>query len=263
MGYEVLRLMVKGTNMKKNILKLTLMGVTIMMALGACGKANGEKPTETNATAMVKTETTDSATADATKEYASVWDKLKAQYAKDNSVNQLLFVQCTGGSKADVVYLKKNANGEWVVDMERKADIGKAGLGKVKEGDKKTPEGVFGVRQAFGILDNPGTAHKYYKVTKDTYCCGEHCKYYNTIIEASKLNHKCRGEHLISYKPQYDYGFETTYNNDNVYGKGSAVFVHVKGSKGFTMGCIGLDKDMMKHIIMDSDPGIKICIYKK
>ena len=196
-------------------------------------------------------------------ENASVWDKLKTKYASDTNVRQMLFIQCTSGSKAEALYYKKDANGNWTLDMKRTADIGMAGLGKTREGDKKTPEGGFGVRQAFGIMDNPGTRHKYYKVTNDTYCCGDHCKYYNTIIEASKLGHKCHGEHLIKYHPQYDYGFETTYNNGNVIGKGSAIFVHCKGTKGYTLGCIGLDKDMMKHIIQDSDRSLRICIYRK
>lgn len=194
---------------------------------------------------------------------ATVWDGLLEKYACDSTVNQLLFIKCVKGSQAEACFYVKDAQGKWVLDMERSADIGQYGIGKTREGDRKTPEGEFGVRQAFGILDNPGTKHKYYKVTNDTYCCGEHGKYYNTIIEASKVHHQCRGEHMIKYKPQYDYGFETTYNNKNVHGKGSAIFVHCKGSKGYTLGCIGLDKDMMKHVIQNSDPGIKICIHKK
>lgn len=254
--------------MKRHSIKFIFATIAMAQILStACAKETKQAPAtiparETSA-AQAAPAMTDDAGTSSTDQAASVWDKLLDKYATDKSVNQLLFIKCTTGSKAEAYYYKKNAAGAWELDMQRTADIGKAGIGKTREGDKKTPEGDFSVRQAFGILDNPGTAHKYYKVTTDTYCCGDHGKYYNTIIEASKLKHKCHGEHMINYKPQYDYGFEITYNNNNVIGKGSAVFVHCKGKYGYTMGCIGLDKDMMKHIIQDSDRGIKICIHKK
>lgn len=193
----------------------------------------------------------------------SVWNKLKAKYSATAGVNQLLFVKCTGGSSAEIEFYKKGANGQWTLDKSGKGYIGKKGLGKVKEGDMKTPEGDFGIRQAFGIKENPGTSIKYWRVTQSTYACGDHGKYYNTIIDAKKLNHVCHGEHMIKYQPQYNYGFETTYNNANVHGKGSAIFVHCVGKNPFTAGCISMDEALMKYIVQNSDAGIKICIHKK
>ena len=62
--------------------------------------------------------------------------------------------------------------------------------------------------------------------------------------------------------PEYDYGLETDYNSECLYPMGSAIFVHCKGAKSYTGGCIALDKPLMKKILMTADSGLLIQISK-
>ena len=184
----------------------------------------------------------------------------------DESVKQVLFIRCEEGSKAHAQYLVKNTtedgNTAWKISRECDAYIGLNGPGKTKEGDTKTPLGVFGVRGAFGIKSNPGTKLVYTKITPDTYACG--CeKYYNRIIDAKVTGHKCtEGEQMYYYSPEYNYGIETDYNSDNEPGKGSAIFIHCIGTKPYTGGCVAIPEDDLRYILQDADPTIRIVIQK-
>jgi len=178
----------------------------------------------------------------------------------------VLFIRCEEGSKAHAQYLVKNTtedgNTAWKIARECDAFIGLNGPGKTKEGDTKTPLGVFGVRGAFGIKSNPGTKLAYTKITPDTYACG--CeKYYNRIIDAKVTGHKCtEGEQMYYYSPEYNYGLQTDYNPNNEPGKGSAIFIHCIGMKPYTGGCVAIPEDDMRYIIQDADPTIRIIIQK-
>ena len=190
-----------------------------------------------------------------------IWQYKLNEYASQENVKSLIFVKCTGGSNAKVSLYKKE-NNSFINTFNYDAFIGKNGLGKEKEGDSKSPEGDFGIIQAFGIKANPGTSINYLNVTKDHYCCDEDCQYYNKIIDAKAVNHKCKGEHIIDYVPQYNYGFFLDYNKEGVYPKGSAILFHVKGKRPYTAGCIAVDEEAMITILNEIDSNTRICIYK-
>ena len=61
-------------------------------------------------------------------------------------------------------------------------------------------------------------------VTDDIYCCEE--DYYNKMLSIKEYPHDCKGEHLIDYTPEYNYGFFLDYNSEGEKGKGSAIFFH-------------------------------------
>ena len=183
----------------------------------------------------------------------------------DETCKQVLFIRCDEGTKGFAQYLVKTTeegSTSWKITRECNAYIGLNGPGKTKEGDTKTPLGVFGVRGAFGIKSNPGTKLPFIKITPDTYACG--CeKYYNRIIDAKVTGHKCsEGEQMYYYSPEYNYGLETDFNTNNEFGKGSAVFIHCMGVKPYTGGCIALPEDDMRYILQDAEPGLKIIIQK-
>jgi len=138
--------------------------------------------------------------------------------------------------------------------------IGKNGIGKTGEGDAKTPTGTLRPLSAFGIKPNPGTKMPYRDITPSTFACDEDCEYYNTIIDTAVVHHPCKGEEMYSYQPQYNYGIETDFNKECVYPKGSAIFVHVKGSKTYTGGCIAFDEDKMVEILRNCDMSLLITV---
>lgn len=192
---------------------------------------------------------------------ADKWDKLLDKYSGDSSVRQLIFVKYTGGTKAKVLMYNKKGN-KWKCILECQGYVGKKGIGKKKEGDKKTPTGVFNLTEAFGIKNNPGTVMPYIKVNKYQYWCSDK-KYYNQLIDIRETPHKCRGEHLSDYVPQYNYGMVLDYNSECAYNKGAAIFLHCKGSNPYTLGCIAVSQKNMIKILKNTEQGAKICIYKK
>ena len=115
---------------------------------------------------------------------------------------------------------------------------------------------------AFGAKEDPGSLVPYTKLTNTMYLCGDK-EYYNQFIDVSKINHICsnNSEHLIRYIPQYNYALIFDYNKENVYGKGSAIFLHCYGSYPYTLGCISVAEENMIKILKTVDKNARICIY--
>ena len=187
------------------------------------------------------------------------WDDILDSYQNDDSINQLLFVKYTGGSKAKVILYNKD-NGKWKKILSCSGEVGKNGIDKQREGDKKTPTGIFNLTHGFGIKKNPGTKVPYVKVNSNLYWCGDQ-NYYNQLIDITEKPHHCTGEHLIDYTQCYAYGMFLDYNKECIPGKGSAIFLHCKGNSGYTAGCVAVSQENMIKILRSVEPGAKICIY--
>lgn len=188
------------------------------------------------------------------------------KYRSQKNVNQLILVEQSKSSisKGTLWLLTKDKNGMWHEELSCTAYLGKNGLGKQKEGDVKTPIGDYGVTTAFGIEEDPGSKIPYTKVTDTLYCCGDK-EYYNQIVDVSKIDHECTdaSEHLISYKPQYNYALFIDYNKECEYKKGSGIFLHCVGYNEFTAGCVSIDERNMVKILQTVDSSARICIYPK
>lgn len=192
---------------------------------------------------------------------AQFWRKTIQKYRKDDNVHQVLLVRYTGGCGAIAQFYEKSKyNNAWELTLESSVYVGKHGIGKTGEGDSKSPSADIGIRRAFGILPNPGTKLDYLDVVESTYACDENCEYYNQIIDTTKTGHKCTGEDMFTYSPEYNYGIESSFNNENKYPEGSAIFIHCKGAKAFTGGCIAFDQKDMKYILQHADNGMRIVI---
>ena len=68
------------------------------------------------------------------------------------------------------------------------------------------------------------------------------------------------GEHIIDYKVLYDYCMFIDYNAAGKAGRGGCIFLHCKGDKSYTAGCIAIDQSLMIKIIQWARPGTKIVI---
>jgi len=193
-------------------------------------------------------------------------NKYLTQYQNDSKVKQMILVEQSVAevSTGTLFLLVKNEKGEWQEQLQCKALLGKNGIDKVREGDKRTPSGDFGFLMAFGAKVDPGSLVPYTKLTNTMYLCGDK-EYYNQLIDVSKLEHRCGGnsEHMLSYVPQYNYGLFIDYNKERIFGKGSAIFLHCFGSYPFTLGCISVAEDNMVKILKTVDPNARICIYAK
>ena len=178
------------------------------------------------------------------------------------STDQIVLVEHQSGSKATLsVHEKKD--GVWKQLLETTAYVGRNGIGKTKEGDKKTPTGTYNLNTPFGILADPGANMPYTKVTKYHYWCGSsNTKYYNQLVDSRKIgrSYTSSDEHLIDYKGVYNYCMFIDYNAAGEAGKGSCIFLHCTGSNKYTAGCVAISEANMKKIIQWARPGVKIVI---
>lgn len=195
-------------------------------------------------------------------ENQNFWGEMLDKYRHDKKVTELLFVRYLGGCNARIQFYVKSGKKEiWHLKFESAGYVGKQGIDKEKEGDAKTPTGDFGVLEAFGIMPNPGTALPWIDVTPTTYACDEQGSHYNKIIDTKKTGHQCKGEEMYEITPCYNYGIATDFNKEGVWPKGSAIFVHVKGAKPYTGGCIALDEADMVTVLKAAHAGMRVIVH--
>ena len=76
--------------------------------------------------------------------------------ALQNANQAVIVAQLGEKTTAWISMHARDLNGEWQQIMSTPGFIGKNGLGKEKEGDNKTPVGVFKFNYALGIAPDPG-----------------------------------------------------------------------------------------------------------
>ena len=180
------------------------------------------------------------------------------------NANQVVVVAGLGEKTTAWISMhEKNSAGEWVQIMSTPGFIGKEGLGKEKEGDGKTPVGVFRFNKAFGIKPDPGCAVPYVQVTENLYWSSDaNCKYNQlvNIRDFPRLD-KSKSEHLIDLTPQYNYALNINYNGAGTPGKGSAIFMQcLETIKPFTDGGIALPEEKMLFVMKNVKPGCVVII---
>ena len=197
--------------------------------------------------------------------YVELPDQALEAAKEANQIITVEFVPKTG--RGLLSFYQKTEEGRWFLQIDSaRAAMGKAGIGKTKEGDKKTPEGTYNLTQPFGILDDPGTMLEgYVKVTEDHYwCCNPRSAYYNQLVDAiEKTDFKpIRGmdEKLFNVS-DYQYAIFIDYNAECTPKLGSAIFLHCKAAKSTTSGCIAIDFELMEFLLKTLKPGAKIVIY--
>ena len=196
--------------------------------------------------------------------FISVSQLKKMDVADETDKIIIVNAYSTTSSNAVVQYFKKT-NGTWKEVLRVSGVIGKNGINKTKEGDKKTPTGVYHFTKLFGIKSNPGTQMSYTKLTSSMYWCSE--LYYNQFVnDATNSTHKKKcshsnDEHLSTYTTVYNYCAALDYNSEGTDGAGSAIFLHCKRSTSkYTAGCVAIDETSMKTIIKDIDEDTAIVI---
>lgn len=161
------------------------------------------------------------------------------------------------------VYMCNKVDNKWITIMETEGYIGKNGLGKEKEGDLKTPIGLYNIGIAFGIKNDVKTELEYYKLNENMYwVCDESSKYYNKFVDIKSCEQDFdikKTEHLIDEKIAYEYAIEIKYNSELIPEKGSAIFLHCI-KNGPTAGCVSVDKNSMKFILENIKKNTKIYI---
>jgi len=182
-----------------------------------------------------------------------------------NQTDQIITVAGTGGYNCKVV-LHKKINEAWKEIVSVNGYVGKNGISdSKKEGDGKTPTGVYTFGTGFGVASNPGSKIPYRKVTNYDYWVDDvNSKYYNQWVEINKIKDKDwkSAEHLASYPKAYKYAAVINYNTTNIVkGKGSAIFLHTS-TNGPTAGCVSVPESSMVSILKELNSNARIVIGK-
>ncbi len=178
-------------------------------------------------------------------------------------VEQVIIVAGVRGSTAWISMHEKNPDGSWREIMTTPGFIGKEGLDKVREGDNKTPSGTFNFDFAFGIAPDPGCAFPYVQVNEHHYWSSDNNYKYNQFVddrETPDSFDKTVSEHLIDFKPNYNYCLNFDYNSGGTPDKGSALFMQCFGdTKPWTGGSVAIPEEKMLFVMQHIKQGC-ICI---
>ena len=157
-----------------------------------------------------------------------------------------------------------NKNGTLIHNKKRyKCALGKNGIAKrKKEGDKKTPAGIFSLGKVYYRKDkirNLKTNLKKIVIKKKmAWCDDPNNKFYNKLtFTNNKSKEKLyRKDNLYNIIVVINYNIKPIIKN-----KGSAIFIHLarKNYSG-TMGCIGLKKKDLLDILKTVNKRTKIKI---
>ncbi len=169
-------------------------------------------------------------------------------------------------------YERKDAKSKWQpVGKEFEIVVGRAGLAWApdsdatstlafkKEGDGKSPAGMFLLTFAFGKSDSIMSKLSYRKLETQTECIDDvNSHHYNKVVgrlQVGIFDWKS-SEKMAAITPEYDLGVFVAYNSFPVVkGNGSCIFLHIwKDANTPTSGCTAMARGDLERIVAWLDP---------
>jgi D-alanyl-D-alanine dipeptidase len=134
-----------------------------------------------------------------------------------------------------------------------------------KEGDGRSPAGVFALGTAFGDASQPlpGLKTSYQQLTPSLECVDDaRSKFYNRLVDRSTVAADWNSsEHMRAVGEAYRWGVVVDHNGgarSPVPGAGSCVFLHVWGGPTHgTAGCTAMAQDQLEKLLVWLDPARK------
>lgn len=228
-------------------------------------KAKAETKTEThsNNASQAKKQVSSSNNPSVSSQSPSVSQSFVANMSISKHTTQAITVVGNGGSYATLTVHTKH-NGVWTETLSCSARVGRNGItGNKREGDGKTPRGIYSFGQAFGVAGNPGTSRRWLQVNNNHYWVDDvNSSYYNKLVDASQTGIQwSSAEHLISYPTAYRYAIALNYNTACTPGAGSAIFLHCSTGRA-TNCCISVSQGDMIRILKMLQVDALIGIYQ-
>lgn len=192
----------------------------------------------------------------ATDDVKSIIDSLKIK----ESSQALVVVNNSPSSFIVKIHALEKRGGKWVrVQDPIDGVIGKNGFanpGEKREGDGKSPSGIFLLRTAFGYNEAIRTKMLYRQALPDDLWIDDvNAADYNRLVKkddtkASSYEKMKRDDNL------YKYGIVIEYNtNPVIKGYGSAIFFHIwRGENIPTAGCVAVSEDNIVKLLGWLDP---------
>ncbi len=175
---------------------------------------------------------------------------------------QLIFATNRDSSSFLVtIHAVERTNGAWhLVFPTFTGSIGERGFAAMddkREGDGKSPSGIFPLGIAFGYGPSVVTKMPYRQATDDDFWVDDvNSEDYNKWVQGRP--NAVSWEKMRRDDDQYKYGVVIEYNMHPILkGKGSAIFLHVWNRGESTVGCVSMSEEMILKILGWLDPAKK------
>jgi L,D-peptidoglycan transpeptidase YkuD (ErfK/YbiS/YcfS/YnhG family) len=191
------------------------------------------------------------------------WMKNLVEKKAGESSQILLVAGCSPELFSAKIYPFERHKSEWsLIYKPIDSTIGENGFalpGKKREGDGKTPSGVYPLEFAFGYYPEIHTKMNYFQATEDDVWVDDvDSSDYNQLVKRGRTNANSF-EDMRRNDNLYKYGIVIGYNKDPVVkGYGSAIFFHVwRGEGKPTAGCVAMPEEDITTILGWLDPSKK------
>ena len=165
---------------------------------------------------------------------------------------QLLLVKQIQGAEGELVCCEKGADGLWADVLTAPVYIGKNGVSAHHvEGDMASPRGLYALGTAFSTEKEVPFSYPCRTIGPRSWWVDDVASpLYNTWVEADGKDGFASGEKMDAMPVHYHYGLVVEYNTDPITpGRGSAIFVHCRGDKPYTHGCVAMEESVMLRIL--------------
>jgi L,D-peptidoglycan transpeptidase YkuD (ErfK/YbiS/YcfS/YnhG family) len=179
------------------------------------------------------------------------------------NTSQLIIVEASQGSFKATLTAWQKEQSQWSQIAVMEAVVGRSGIAKFnqkREGDGKTPSGVFVLKRAFGYSSSFNTRLEYLQATKeDVWVDDVNSKHYNQWKNINEIAGAKSFEQMKRDDDLYKAGIVIEYNTEPIVpGLGSAIFLHIWRSPGHpTAGCVALSEENVLTLLQWLDPSLK------
>lgn len=159
------------------------------------------------------------------------------------------------GTRAKMARYEKRAEGWVQIGDSVVVNIGRNGLGKTKEGDGKTPVGVYPLDRVYAYHDL-NTSMPLFRSDENLLCVDDaDSRYYNRIVDRRRVIEDFNSYETMKRNDDlYEMLVTVGYNPDHIPGRGSCIFIHVADGDKPTAGCISMKKSDLEALIKWLDP---------
>ena len=185
--------------------------------------------------------------------------KLTEQLAFVKDSHQFIVVEGKTNSYRALLRTYEKRKNKWVQVHKSTAVVGKNGLSNSKkEGDGRTPIGLFSIGESFGFAPKPSNIKMRYTRTNNYhYWIDDPTSpdYNKWVYYKGNPNKRWKSYERMNHY-LYKYTVIINYNRDPIIkGKGSAIFLHRwRQSTSPTAGCVALNEKQLLNVMRWIDP---------
>lgn len=174
---------------------------------------------------------------------------------KDSSQLLAVIVPDCSSIEGTLYRYERTSSSEWELIDSTDVNVGRNGSAcDKKEGDGKSPLGIFPLRRVFGDEEHRVYAKNmpFILIEDDLECVDDpNSRYYNQFVNSHSIRDWKSSEQMVKVGFPYSIGIVVEYNTTPCKaGAGSAIFIHVwRAPKKGSAGCYTLDEKKLNEIV--------------